>query len=41
MASLLACLPSSKATTLLLVIVSSLCKPYKAAYTWFSEGERV
>ena len=36
-----ACPPSSKAATLSLVLVSSLCKPHKAAYTWFSERERV
>ena len=35
------CLPSSKAATRSLVLVSSLCRPHKAAYTWFNDSERV
>ena len=35
------CLLSSKAATRSLVLINSLCRPHKAAYTWFSESERV
>ena len=38
---LFTCLSSSKAATLSLVLVNSLCRPHKAAYTWFIERERV